>query len=66
MNKNIEKQLIKCYQKYNFERFHEFCVLNCVSLIESYEIVRDFTDNQEHKEFCQQNIDRLKKFYGVK
>jgi hypothetical protein len=60
------KDVIKHFNKKGIDGIGEFCACYMVSLVDAYEIVKEYTDDFDIKQECEFKINTLNRFYSIK
>lgn len=60
----VKKEFIKLIEKNGFDYITTYCSLAALPLIVAYEFIKE--DYPEKTQWCDDNIKRLKEFYGYK
>ena len=62
--RKVKPEFIKLIKKNGFDYITTYCALANLSLFAAYEFIKE--DFPEKAEWCDENIKRLKEFYGYK
>lgn len=62
--RRVKNEFIKMIEKNGFDYITTYCTLSGLPLIPAYEFIKE--DYPEKTKWCDDNIKRLKEFYGYK